>query len=148
MSVVGDELAPLTVYEEVELFQHSLADQDLVTKHECLVQRVASLQLDDQRLSDTHDVSPPVRVLGDPLPADGQPEARYDMGRQDDAYRSGIHESVRLVRPHLLGPDSERAYDEAAWVLALAGESSSVSGAEPLGSESRHGYNAVRGRFP
>ena len=45
MSGIGDEPAPLTVHEEVELFQHCLADQDLVTKNECFVQRVASLEL-------------------------------------------------------------------------------------------------------
>ena len=53
MSGVGDEPAPLTVDEQVELFQHCLADQDLVTKDKCLVQRVASLQLDDQTAGPT-----------------------------------------------------------------------------------------------
>src|SRR6266536_1278172 len=51
----------------------------------------------------THDVSEPILVLVDPLPANGQSGSCGDMGRRDHPNRSGVHDGVSLVR--LLGPE-------------------------------------------
>jgi hypothetical protein len=102
MSGIGHEPPTLTIDEQVELLEHRLADQDLVTQHQSLLECVPAFQLDDEGSRYGHGFPALIGVLGHLLPPSRQPQTSGDLGRHHCPNRPGVDERIRLERPDLL----------------------------------------------
>ena len=103
MSWIRHEPPTLTIDEQVQLLEHRLPDEHFVTQNERFIERVSTLELEHEGLRDAHGFLTSVGILGHPLAASGKAEASDDVGRQDRANRSGVHEGNSLVGSDLLG---------------------------------------------
>src|SRR5437870_12413114 len=103
VSWIRHEPPTLTIDEQVQLLEHRLPDEHFVTQNERFIERVSTLELEHEGLRDAHGFLTSVGILGHPLAASGKAEASDDVGRQDRANRSGVHEGNSLVGSDLLG---------------------------------------------
>ena len=73
MSGIGDEPPALTIDEQIELFEHRLSYQDLVTEYQGFLESVSPVDLDDERLCHADGLRASIGVLGHPLPRTPRP---------------------------------------------------------------------------
>src|SRR5438046_9014883 len=97
VSWIRHEPPTLTIDEQVQLLERRLPDEHFVTQNERFIERVSTLEFQHEGLRDAHGFLTSVGILGHPLAASGKAEASDDVGRQDRANRSGVHEGNSLV---------------------------------------------------
>jgi hypothetical protein len=98
---IGNEPSPPGVHEQVELLEHRLSYQDLVTEYQGFLESVSPVDLDDERLCHADSLRASIRVLGHPLTSNAETETSGDLRRDDHANCAGVDECVRLVGPDL-----------------------------------------------
>ena len=109
---VGNEPPALTIHEHVELFEDRLSDQHLVAYHQSFLEGISTFDLDDERFRHAHGLLASIGVLGHTLTTSLETETSDDVGRQDDADRAGVDQSIRIVGSDLV-PFEHSASDES-----------------------------------
>ena len=80
MSWVESDPLTLAIHEKVELLEDGLSDQDLVAKHQGLVQRVTSFDLDDERTGEADRPCRPSAYSATRLPRNPNPRRATTSG--------------------------------------------------------------------
>ena len=101
MRRIRNEPSPARVHKQIELFEHGLPDQDLITEHQGFLESVSSLNLDDEGLGHVDRFGPSVGELRHALTSNPEAEVSGDPGRHDRADCAGIDERIRLTGPDL-----------------------------------------------
>ncbi len=100
---IGNKPSPPRVDEQVELLEHRLPNQDLVTEYQGFLESVSPVDLDDERLCHADGLRSSIGVLGHSLASNAETETNGDFGRDDHANCAGVDERIRLVGPNLFG---------------------------------------------
>jgi len=70
---IGNKPSPPRVHEQVELLEHRLPYQDLITEYQGFLESVSPVDLDDERLCHADGLRASIGVLGHPLPRTPRP---------------------------------------------------------------------------
>lgn len=103
MGGIGKESLVGGVGQQIEFFQDRLANEDLVTQHQSLFQRVTAEDIQDHGLRHVHSPFAATGVFSDTLAAHAAAEFLEDLRRNHTTDRTGIHQGIRLVTTDFFG---------------------------------------------